>query len=116
MREYLQTFKPVDFGSGARLFGFIFFTSIMAVVFYMGTGWVLPEIHPDVWIFTTDIFQFGVPIILSLLYFLSMDFTVGLGRKYEGRGLRNLAILLPLWILLWLVSFWPIASKLTFNN
>jgi hypothetical protein len=116
MKNYLRTLKPIDFPSTFRFIGFIAFILYMSIVFGMGV-WAYGVIYPDS-ILTNEVVQIVVSLVLGILFTLTVDFTLGVGRRYSDindKWWRNSLILIPLWISLWILSFWPVISKFHFN-
>jgi hypothetical protein len=94
IKEYLKTFKPVDFPSNARLVGSIIFILCIYLLFFV-TYFNIGLINGFP-LFVNMFYLIPLCFIISVLLFLAIDNTMGFGRNYSQRGEKNFWIFLPL--------------------
>jgi hypothetical protein len=104
IKDYLRTFKPIDFSSRGRLIGGVLFTlsvSVLIFLCYEVMGFKYP--YP---IFTNYFYLTIFSLSLGVLFFLSVDNTGGFGRNYlEKIGWRNFLVIFPLWIVYFIFNY-----------
>lgn len=108
IKSYLLTFKPNSFGNKMRLIFSILFT--MCMIWFFWALYITTGYHNDIELLKNNFFIIPLSVVMSILFYLSVDNTGGFGRDYiNKKGWRNFIIIYPFWIayftLHWLLFF-----------
>jgi len=98
MRNYLRTFKPTDTESTMRLSSSVVFLICLWLIIGISFGYTgMSNLNSSL-----------LSLVMSTAIFLSMDNTVGFGRKYEATKKEYVISLL---ILVGVISIWIYVFK-----